>query len=117
MYSAKFIPSTGSHRQSSVVSLWGEDWTSKLLAAIGISLYGAALKRGASVRGSCSFSQSSLDDNCLSLQEKYGNRFVSGLDASKLPKQSLRFPGELQKTPGIWRRPDGTQFLPFMVNC
>ncbi|GFW23907.1 transposable element Tcb2 transposase [Trichonephila clavipes] len=49
--SAKLNPSTGSHRQSSGASLYGENWASKLPAVIGIHLYGAALKRDISFRG------------------------------------------------------------------
>ncbi|GFV26654.1 hypothetical protein TNCV_4059751 [Trichonephila clavipes] len=41
---------TSSHRQSSGASLWGGNWTLKLLAAIGIRLYGAALNRDTSFR-------------------------------------------------------------------
>ncbi|GFY30940.1 uncharacterized protein TNCV_1629141 [Trichonephila clavipes] len=46
----KFL-SMVSHRQSSSVSLLGGNWASKLLAVIGIRLYGATLKRNTSFRG------------------------------------------------------------------
>ncbi|GFU40037.1 transient receptor potential cation channel subfamily M member 3 [Trichonephila clavipes] len=49
--SAKLNPSTGSHHQSSGVSLKGGNWASKLSAAIGIRLNGATLKRDTSFRG------------------------------------------------------------------
>ncbi|GFV08638.1 hypothetical protein TNCV_4279341, partial [Trichonephila clavipes] len=39
------------HRQSSGASIWEGNWVLKLLAAIGIRLYGAKLKRDTSFRG------------------------------------------------------------------
>ncbi|GFX83148.1 hypothetical protein TNCV_4987421 [Trichonephila clavipes] len=44
-------PITGSYRQSLGISLCGGNWAAKLIAAIGIRLYGAALKRDACCRG------------------------------------------------------------------
>ncbi|GFX02300.1 hypothetical protein TNCV_2284691 [Trichonephila clavipes] len=45
------ILSTVSHRQSSSAFFWGGKWASKSPPAIGIRLYGAALKRDISFRG------------------------------------------------------------------
>ncbi|GFU36265.1 hypothetical protein TNCV_559071 [Trichonephila clavipes] len=50
MLSAKLNPGAGTHRQSSDAFLCGGNWASKLLAAIGIRLFGAALKRDTSSR-------------------------------------------------------------------